>query len=135
MACTKEELKSRIESTPVASNGKAMFSPELRRDAVEYAKEQVKASGASLGDIATELGLNGWTLMRWNQNERKARSGGGAAFVEVTARKKRGRPAKAAVVVTAPSFEVTCPSGHEVRVPAAFEARALRELLAVLEGR
>ena len=45
------------------------------------------------------------------------------------------RPPKVSVLAPAADFEVTCPSGHEVKVPARFEARALRELLAVLEGR
>lgn len=135
MACTKEELKQRIESTPINSNGRAMYSPELRHDAVEYSKEQQAATGDSVGSIATELGLNGWTLQRWHQNERRAQRSG-ASFVEV-APKKRGRPPRAGVAVVAPAaaFEVTCPSGFEVRVPARFEARALRDLLAALEGR
>lgn len=133
MACTKEELKQRVESTPVNSNGRAMYSPEVRRDAVEYSREQQAATGGSVGDIATTLGLNGWTLQRWHQNERKGQRGG-ASFVEVTS-KKRGRPAKASVTPVLPGFEVTCPSGFEVRVPARFEVRALRDLLAALEGR
>jgi transposase-like protein len=132
MACTKEELKQRIESTPVNRNGRAMYSPELKRDVTEYSRATRAESEVSVGAVAAELGLNGWTLQRWHQNERKVP--GGASFVEVTA-KKRGRPAKATVTEPAPDFEVTCPSGHEVKVPARFEARALRELLAVLEGR
>ena len=133
MTRTKEELKQRVESTPVSSNGKAMYSSELRRDVVEYSKEQQAARGDSVGSIATELGLNGWTLQRWHQNERKAQ-GSGASFVEVLP-KKRGRPPKAFVTPALPGFEVTCPSGFEVRVPARFEPRALRELLAAVEGR
>ncbi len=135
MACTKEELKQRIEATPVNSNGRAMYSPELQRDAVEYSRAQQVATGGSVGAIATELGLNGWTLQRWHQNERRAQRSG-ASFVEVTP-KKRGRPPKvgSAVVTSAAAFEVTCPNGFEVRVPARFEVRALRDLLAAVEGR
>ena len=135
MTCTKEELKERIESTPVASNGRAQFSPELRRDVVEYSSEQQVATGGSVRNVATELGLNGWTLQRWHQNARRSLASG-ASFVEVPGR-KRGRPRKVstAAVMPEPAFEVTCPSGFEVRVPARFEARALRELLAALEGR
>ena len=133
MACTKEELKQLVESTPVNSKGRAMFSPELRRDVVEYSTATQTETGAAPKDIAAELGLNGWTLQRWHQNARKGVVGG-AGFVEVTA-KKRGRPPKVSVMAPAADFEVTCPSGHEVKVPARFEARALRELLTVLEGR
>jgi hypothetical protein len=132
MACTREELKRRVESTSVNSNGRAMFRSELRRDVVEYSSAVRAGTGASLGEIAGELGLKGWTLQRWHQNAREA--AGGASFVEVTA-KKRGRPPKVNVTAPPADFEVRCPSGHEVKVPAGFEARALGELLAVLEGR
>jgi hypothetical protein len=134
MACTAEELRKRIESLPVASSGKMQFSPELRCDILEYSNGQ-QAAGRTASSVANELGMNDWTLNRWHQNARKAP--GGAAFVEV-APKRRGRPPKvrtAAIAPPAPAFEVTCPSGFEVRVPARFEARALRELVAVLEGR
>lgn len=132
MACTKEELRRRVEATPVASDGKALFTSELRSDAVEYSMARRAEAGLSTAAVAAELGLKGWTLQRWHQNERKAR-GDGTAFVELTAPRKRVRPAKAGVV-EAPSFEVSCPNGYEVRVPAGFEARALRELLSALEG-
>lgn len=132
MRCTKEELKRRIEAVPVASNGRMQFPPELRRDVLEHAKEQ-QATGRSQNDIAAELGMNAWTLNRWNQNERKAKAGA-ASFVEVTP-KKRGPKASQPGAVPEFGFEVTCPSGFEVRVPARFEPRALRELLAALEGR
>lgn len=134
MTCTKEELKQRIGAASEASNGRVQFPPELRRDVLEYSKEQ-QATGRSQNDIAIELGMNAWTLNRWNQNERKAKAGG-AAFVEVTPR-RRGRPPKEGPSVRAPvlGFEVTCPSGFEVRVPPRFEPEALRELLAALEGR
>ncbi len=132
MACTKEELKSRVEAAAARSTGNVQFGPELRRDILEYSREQ-QAGGRSQQSIASELGMKGWTLNRWHQNARKA-GGGGATFVEVTT-KKRARPPKGSVAVPAAGFEVTCPSGHEVKVPARFEARALRELLVVLEGR
>ena len=126
MACTKEELQERIRAVVVAGNGYAQYPVELRRDVMAYARPLI-AGGQAQMSIAAELGMKGWTLNRWHQNERK-RKLGGARFVEV---------AKARVVVApAPaSFEVTCPSGHEVRVPACFEVRALRELLAAVEGR
>ena len=125
MTCTKEELKKRVESAAVASDGKVQFSPELRRDIMAYSTEQ-QAVGRSQHAVAGEVGMKGWTLNRWHQNERKA-TVGGAKFVEVSPRKARVAPAAA-------PFEVTCPSGFEVRVPAGFEARALRDLLQALEG-
>lgn len=134
MTCTKEELKNRIEATKVASNGSVQFGPELRRDIVEYAKEQ-QAAGHSKQAIAEELGMRGWTLDRWCQNERKLAGAEGAAFVEVI-QEKRGRSSKVKAVPVGPtaSFNVTCPSGFEVRVPSGFEANALRRLLQTLEG-
>lgn len=132
MTCTKEELKKRIESMPLASDGKVQFATELKRDVMEYSTEQ-QAMGRSQHNIAADLGMRGWTLNRWHQNERKAR-GGGAGFVEVVA-KKRGRPPKVSVSVPAEAFEVTCPSGFGVRVPASFDAGALGRLLQTIEGR
>lgn len=134
MVCTREELKRRVEATPMASNGKAMFTAELRRDAVEYSMSRRAETGESTAAVAAELGLKGWTLQRWHQNERKAKGGGAAGFVEVVA-KKRGRPPKVSATTPGVGFEVTCPSGFEVRVPASFEAGALKALLNVIEGR
>lgn len=134
MVCTKEELKKRVEATPVASNGKAMFSAELRRDAVEYSTSRRAETGESTAAVAAELGLKGWTLQRWHQNERKAKGSGAAGFVEVVA-KKRERPAKVSATTPAVAFEVTCPSGFEVRVPASFDAGAFKSLLNAIEGR
>ena len=134
MEYTNEELKVRVAAAPVASDGKVQFSPELKRDIMGYSTEQ-QASGRSQQNIAAELGMRGWTLNRWHQNERKGRASGGAGFVELVAR-KRGRPAKARVSMTsAAAFEVTCPGGFEVGVPPGFDEAALRRLLAVLEGR
>ena len=133
MACTKEELKSRVEVAAMARGRNVQFGPELRRDILEYSREQ-QMSGRSQHAIAAELGMKGWTLNRWHQNERKAKGTGGAGFVEVV-RKKRERPPKVSVQVPAVAFEVTCPSGFEVRVPASFDVGALKSLLNAIEGR
>jgi len=133
MACTKEELKSRVEVAAMAGGRNVQFGPELRRDIVEYSTLQ-QMSGRSQHAIAAELGMKGWTLNRWHQNERKAKGASGADFVEVTA-KKRGRPPKVGVTAPAAPFEVACPSGFEVRVPASFDAGAFKSLLNVIEGR
>jgi hypothetical protein len=126
MACTKEDLKKLVEAAPRSVDGKVRFSKELQRDLLEYSTQQ-QAEGRSQQSIADEVGVNCWTLSRWHQREKKG--AGEARFVEVRA----GR--KLAATGTAAPFEVTCPSGHEVRVPAGFEVRALRELLTALEGR
>lgn len=116
----------------VMSDGKMQFSAELRRDIIEYSKQQM-AEGQSQHSVARELGVNGWTLNRWHQKER--RKGGEVGFVEVSAKKaKPRRVTVAAVTGPAAPFEVVCPSGFEVRVPNDFEATRLRQLLAVLEG-
>jgi transposase-like protein len=127
MTSTTEDLKRRVEAAAVASDGKVQFSPELRRDIVAYSHEQ-QAMGRSQHSIASDLGMKGWTLNRWHQNERKPKSVA-AKFIEVSPRKVRG--AASAMV----PFEVTCPNGFEVRVPAVFETGALRDLLTALEGR
>lgn len=131
MACTKEELRQRVESAEVDSNGK-QFTAELRRDILEYSREQ-QAAGKSQQSIAAELGMKGWTLNRWHQNERKAKADV-AGFVEVApSRRSRGARVTSAKEAYEP-FEVTCPSGFEIRVPSRFETRAFRELLGALEG-
>ena len=132
MACTKEELQERIRSTAVMSDGKTRFSEDLRRDVLEYSKEQV-AKGQSRNSIAVELGMNGWTLSRWHQKPRKAKGVSKATFVEVSA---AGRAQGVGDRQAAPGqrFEVVCPSGFEVRVPASFEVAALRQLIQALES-
>lgn len=117
-----EELRKRVEATPVASNGRVLFSAGLKRDLMEYTKEDW-ARGRSQNSIAANPGLNGWTLNRWHQHERKAR--GGVGFVEVVA-KKRGRPPKMSAMTPVAAFEVTCPSGFEVRVPPSAATAAER---------
>lgn len=134
MTCTKEELQERIRGVVVASNGHAQYPAELRREVIEYSKP-LMAQGQSQQSIADELGMNGWTLNRWHQNESKA-SVGGASFIEVPPKKRRrAARASAAALAPAPGFEVSCPSGFEVLVPANFEAGAFAKLVQVLEGR
>ena len=129
MACTKEDLQQRIRSTAVMSDGKTRFSEELRRDVIEYAKERL-AEGESRNSIAVELGMNAWTLSRWHQKPRRAKTSAGAtSFIEVSQ--------KVGQVSGAPGqcFEVVCPSGFEVRVPARFELASFLQLISALEGR
>jgi hypothetical protein len=133
MACTKEELKSRVEVAAMGGGRNVQFGPELRRDILEYSREQ-QLSGRSQQGIAAELGMKGWTLNRWHQNERKAKGTGGPVFVEVMT-KKLGRPPKVSATAPAAGFEVMCPSGFEVRVPASFDAGAFKSLLNAIEGR
>jgi hypothetical protein len=132
MAYTKEELKNRVEVAAMAGGRNVQFGSELRRDILEYSREQ-QISGRSQHAIAAELGMKGWTLNRWHQNERRAKATIDAGFVEVVA-KKLGRPPKESAPPPAMAFEVTCPSGFEVRVPASFDAGAFKRLLNVIEG-
>src|SRR5258708_23879928 len=134
MTCTMEELKKRVETTTV-SGGKLQFTAELRRDIMEYSAEQ-QTTGRSQQSIAAELGMKGWTLNRWHQNERKAKASVTSTFVDVTPRKRMRAPKISSAMVTPPgAFEVMCPSGFEVRVPSSFDAGALKHLLQTLEGR
>lgn len=130
MANSREELRAQVALMPRNTDGKRKFSGELKGAILEYSKAQ-QAMGRSQFSIAEDVGLKGWTLNRWHQNERKLV----APFVEVTT-KKRGLPGRRALPEEAiEAFEVTCPNGFEVRVPSRFSGRELRELLAALEGR
>lgn len=40
------------------------YSRELRQDAVAYLKRR-RVEGATSGRVASELGVNGWSLSRW----------------------------------------------------------------------
>ena len=124
MVGTKEEIRVEIEKTPRKRTGQKRYSRELRAQVLAYSREQ-RQHGKPIQQVADELGMKAWTLARWHQQGRKV--SGKPAFVEVSA-------AKLQSVATPTVFEVVCPGGFEVRVPAKFEASRLRELLTALEA-
>jgi transposase-like protein len=120
---------ARSSSTPLAQ----------RRWTVEDARQALAAmdrSGLSLRAFAIREGLDPQRLTRWR---RQLASLGPPPFEEVM-------PIVAAATLDGDAvthgeggrgwFEIVLPSGRMVRVPALFEASALRRLLAVVdEGR
>lgn len=93
--------------------------------------EELARSGKTLAAFAHDKGMSGSRLGWWKKKFSKHRAGSGAqapaAFVPV-----RVKPALAPV--GAAPFEVVLRCGHTLRVPAGFDAAALRRLLAALEG-
>jgi hypothetical protein len=92
--------------------------------------ERWRASGLSAGEFAAEIGVNARTLTYWKwklgQSEAHDESSRRAEFVEVEA------PTCEAAVCE--QLEVVLESGVVVRVPARFDADALRRVVAALGG-
>jgi hypothetical protein len=92
--------------------------------------ERWRASGLSAAEFAAEIGVNARTLTysKWKlgRAEPHAESSGRAEFVEVVA------PARGAAVCE--QLEVVLESGVVVRVPARFDADALRRVVVALGG-
>jgi transposase-like protein len=118
-----------------------------RRESQEVWSERVErwiASGKTASAYAAELGVQAQTLRNWRwklsrmgssgSRRRKAhdRSAGQATdracveFLEVRAPIQES---------SAESYEVLLPGGGRIRVPASFEATALRRLIDVVESR
>jgi hypothetical protein len=92
--------------------------------------ERWRTSGLSAGEFAAEIGVNARTLTYWKwklgRSEPPAESSRRAEFVEVVA------PGREAAVCE--QIEVALESGVVIRVPARFDAEALRRIVAVLGG-
>jgi hypothetical protein len=101
--------------------------------------ERWRESGLTAGEFAAELGVKAATLAHWkyrlSAEARKATRDGAAAraetlpFVEVKAVAPRSEVAQSGGATT---FEVVLASGAVLRVPAQFDAGALRRLLDVM---
>lgn len=97
--------------------------------------ERWKDSGLTAKEFAAESGINAGTLQFWRYKLRRPAPGG------------RRRPSGAgsllsSIVEVRPAaappesrFEIELGNGRRVRVPAAFDASALKALLAILEAR
>jgi hypothetical protein len=86
-----------------------------------------KSSGLALRDYAATAGLNGITMRTWVrkfESEPSSTSNTRAGFVEVRA---------PAVSPVNERLEVVLRNGVVVRVPTAFDAAALRQLIALVE--
>jgi transposase-like protein len=100
----------------------------------EDAKQALTAlaqSGLELSAFATREGLDAQRLWRWR---RQLTAPAAMAFEEIVPRDAMSVPDGGA---TSPSererFEIVLRSGRVVRVPASFDASALRQLLAIVE--
>lgn len=124
MTETLDRLRGHIGALEVR-DGRRVFPPQLKREILEYSKAQV-AEGVSKRAVAMQLGMSDGTLHRWCKGEGSPVA---PQFMEVAY--PRGGVHKS------PSsgervFEVVCPNGFEVRVPASFDVAGLRQLLGAL---
>jgi transposase len=122
----------------------ADMDPESRET---WAKrvERWKESGLTAKEFAAEMGINAHSLTWWKW---RLSSSAGSPRADASAHgtSRRGRSASPTVVtpltfvempagVAAESLEVVLPSSVRIRVPPAFDARALGRLLEVLDAR
>lgn len=100
--------------------------------------ERWRDSGLSATEFAAEIGVNENSLRHWGwrmKAERRERESKPApkvealAFVEIAGPPREPEPPPPS---SAPAIELVLASGLVVRVPARFEAEALRRLLAVV---
>lgn len=64
MESRREELKRRVQAAPKMPWGPRRYGAELKRDVTEYGRER-QTEGVSMKQIAEELGLPAWSLMKW----------------------------------------------------------------------
>jgi transposase-like protein len=64
MESRREELKRRIQGAPKTPWGALRYGDELKRDVTEYGRERQR-EGATIVEIAKELGLSAETLQKW----------------------------------------------------------------------
>lgn len=64
MESRREELKRRVQGAPKTPWGALRYGDELKRDVTEYGRERQR-EGASIVEIAKELGLSAETLQKW----------------------------------------------------------------------
>jgi transposase-like protein len=113
--------------------------------------ERWRDSGLTLKEFAAEVGVNANTLAGWRWRLGGGRRTGelprstpaGAAFIEIVAApvegKERSTPELEPRISTAVSevepIELILRGGQRIRVPARFDATALRRLVDALEAR
>ena len=92
------------------------YSMELRREAVAYLTKR-KRDGASVVRVAAELGVSGWSLVRWSRE-----SDGGAALRRVKVSEKE--PVRRDEELT-----LVTPEGYRIE---GLDGRSAREFLEAL---
>ena len=103
--------------------------------------ERWRDSGLSAAEFAAEVGVNENSLRHWGwrmKAEKRSTKPKAATtvepvqWVEVIAATKEQEPPPSPPTTPGEKLELVLASGMTVRVPAAFEAEALRRLLAVV---
>jgi hypothetical protein len=76
-----EEVRLALGKT-MNARGYRKFSSQAREQALRYAHQRFEA-GAKTSEVAAELGLIGWTLQRWLQQERRGAIAAAPTFVQL----------------------------------------------------
>jgi hypothetical protein len=106
--------------------------------------ERWKDSGLTAKEFAAEVGINAGTLSHWSwrlgrESRSTPRKRPAQAAKKKSARKPSPDPVQFIEVsppqVTEGRFEIELRRGHRVFVPACFDAKALQQLVDVLEAR
>ena len=113
----------------------------MRRSRAEWRKEiaRWRESGLTAGEYAAKTRVNARTLTYWKYIlTKEARTFALDKSKAKTSKRRAGSPSFPLIELrgsgrTDERFEVELASGHRVRVPASFDADALRRLLATLE--
>lgn len=79
MESRREELKRRAQAAPRMSSGQRRYNAEFKRDVTEYGRERQR-EGATLREIAEELGLSAGLFMRWMRWAKLQREAGKIPF-------------------------------------------------------
>jgi transposase-like protein len=64
MKTRREELERRVQAAPKTSWGARRYGAELKREVTEYGRERQRG-GATIAEIAGELGLSADSLRKW----------------------------------------------------------------------
>ena len=125
-----------------AGNGYSIDMGRESREVWVKRVERWRSSGLSAGEFAVEVGVNANTLQNWGgwrlSAKRRCSEGRTAPkteavqWIEVAAATKEQESAPLSPSAPPEKFELVLASGRTLRVPAGFEAEALRRLLTVV---
>ena len=118
--------KTRATSSPIPLKSHRWTAEDAKQVLLE-----LDQSGLSVYAFAVREGLSPHRLWRWR---RELGIAAVTAFEEVVRHDTPSGPeGEATAVATRERFEIVLRSGRVVRVPAAFEPSALRQLLAIVD--
>lgn len=109
------------------------------RDEWKKLVERWRESGLTAEQYAAELGINAGTLKFWKYKLGRPQTATEVRQPGPKKSKREGRAlplveVKPTVLAATAEFELELGGGKRLRIPASFEAEALRRLLAVLTG-